>query len=292
MNELLGIFAAVLSSALGGASVGATRYLAGVLDPFAIGSFRFGIGFSVLLVVAFLKRTRWPERRHWPAIVGLGLLFFFVFPILFNAALAYTTAARGALSLSTLPIMTMLVGVALRSEPLTLRKTVGVMVAMCGVAIALLSALVSAPDGAWKGDILMIAAALCMAFYSVWSSQVMRSIGPIAFTTMAMGVGAAGLSALSFIKGSFAPIVDFSVISWLAVAYLGAIGAALTFYLWSFVLERTTATRVAVSVAVNPVSAAIVGSLLLGEPMSWALGLGIATIFAGIWLAAPPGAKI
>ena len=37
--------------------------------------------------------------------------------------------------------------------------------------------------------------------------------------------------------------------------YLGAFGSALTFYLWAFALARTTPTRVAISVTVNPVAA-------------------------------------
>jgi len=45
MTEAWGVLAAVLSSALGGTSIGATRFLVSAIDPLAIGSFRFGIGF-------------------------------------------------------------------------------------------------------------------------------------------------------------------------------------------------------------------------------------------------------
>src|ERR1043166_6977470 len=99
MGELAGVVAAVLSSGLGGTSVAATRYLAGVLDPLAIGAFRFGIGFVILLPVALLRGGLWLGRGDWLGVAALGLLFFGLFPILFNASLAYTTAARGALAL-------------------------------------------------------------------------------------------------------------------------------------------------------------------------------------------------
>lgn len=286
MSELVGILAAVLSSALGGTAIGATRYLATALDPLATGAFRFGIGFFVLLFITLLMRQQWPQRREWPAIAGLGLLFFFVFPILFNASLAYTTAARGALSLSTLPLLTMIVGAALYGEPMTLRTVAGVLIAMLGVAIALVSGLRSAPAEAWRGDLLMVAAALCMAFYSVWSRRLMSRVRAISFTTMAMGIGTAGLVAVSLLRESFAPVSHLSMSMWLALVYLGAIGGALTFYLWSFALERTTPTRVAISVTVNPISATTVGAMMLGEPTNWALCVGIVTVFIGIWLAA------
>src|SRR4051812_6984991 len=143
MNETWGVLAAVLSSGLGGTSIGATRYLVSAIDPLAIGSFRFGIGFLLLLPVALLQGARWPARRDWPGVVGLGILYFALFPILFNASLIFTTAARGALALSTLPLLTMVVGAALGSEALTVRKSIGVLIAMLGVAIALLSGLAS-----------------------------------------------------------------------------------------------------------------------------------------------------
>ena len=63
MGELGGVLAAVLSSALGGTSIGATRYLAPVLDPLAIGSFRFGIGVVLLVPLALRHIGTRPGRR-------------------------------------------------------------------------------------------------------------------------------------------------------------------------------------------------------------------------------------
>jgi drug/metabolite transporter (DMT)-like permease len=285
MGESWGILAAVLSSGLGGTSIGATRYLVSAIDPLAIGSFRFGIGFLLLLPVALWRGTRWPARRDWPGVAGLGVLYFALFPILFNASLIFTTAARGALALSTLPLLTMVVGAALGSEALTVRKSLGVLIAMLGVAIALLSGLASAPPSAWRGDLLMVGAALCMALYSIWSKPFITRSGPIPFTTMSMGVGAGCLIVISCWRGSFIPVAAFETPQWLAATYLGAFGSALTFYLWAFALERTTPTRVAISVTVNPITASLVGAVLLHEPLRWNLVVGIVAVFVGIWIA-------
>ena len=285
MSEIWGVSADVLSSALGGTSIGATRFLVTAIDPLAIGSFRFGIGFVLLLPLALLQADRFPPRRDWLAVAGLGLLFFAAFPLLFNASLIFTTAARGALALSTLPLLTMLVGAALGSEPLTARKTIGVLVAISGVSLALLSGLATAPATAWRGDLLMVAAAFCMALYSVWSKPHIARSGPIPFTTLAMAAGAAFLIVTSLLHGSFAPVAAFGAPQWLGAIYLGAFGSALTFYLWAFALKHTTPTRVAISVTVNPIAASLVGAMLLGEPLGWNLLAGIVTVFAGIWIA-------
>jgi drug/metabolite transporter (DMT)-like permease len=66
------------------------------------------------------------------------------------------------------------------------------------------------------------------------------------------------------------------------------IGAALTFMLWSWALERTTPTRVAISVTLNPVSSMALGALWLDESVSLRLMLGLLAVLTGIALAAWP----
>jgi len=285
MNEVLGVLAAMLSSAIGGSSVAATRYVVGATDPMTLGALRFGIGFLGLLPIALWQRQPWPPRRDWPAVVGLGALFFGLFPILFNAALIFTTAARGALALSTLPLLTMLVAALLKVEALTRRKSLGVVIAMAGVALALLTGLASAPANAWHGDLLMIGAALCMALYSVWSRPLITRSGPVTFTTMGVAVGAAALIAISAASGGLQRLGSADTAQWLAFVYVGLVGSTLAFFLWSFALGRTTPTRVAISVTVNPVVAALTGALLLGETIGWNIIAGLGAVLLGIALA-------
>jgi len=284
-----GVLAAILSSGLGGTAVGATRYLAASLDPVTIGLLRFGGGVLVLAPFALLGREPWPPRRDWLGIAALGLLFFGLFPVLFNASLSYTTAARGALALSTLPLLTMAAGALLRVEPPTARKLIGVLIAIAGVALALNASLDIAPPDAWRGDVLMIAAALCMALYNVWSRPFIARSGPIVFTVFGMAVGAAALALLVLLTDGpaigFARLAALPPVQWAAVAYLAAICGALIFFLWAYALGRAAPTLVAVSVAVNPVTASIIGLLLLDEPIGADLMLGLAAVLLGIAVA-------
>lgn len=281
----------MLSSGLGGTAVAATRYVVGATDPLTLGALRFGVGFVFLLPLALLQRGAWPARRDWPRVIALSLLFFGAFPVLFNASLIHTTAARAALALSTLPLLTMLVAAMIGVERLTGRKALGVLIAMAGVASALLSGLATSPPGAWRGDLLMVAAALCMAFYSIGSRPVICQSSPLKFTTLAMAAGATALAAASATRGGFATLTGFGPPQWLAIAYLGAIGSALTFFLWAYALGRTTPTKVAISVTVNPVTATLVAALLLDEPVRASTVLGVVMVFAGIWTATRPAAE-
>ncbi len=289
MDEIFGVVAAVLSSALGGVSIGATRYVAAVIDPMAIGSFRFGIGFLMLLPLVFIRREAWPRRADLLPIVALGLLFFALYPILFNAAFIYTTAAHGALTLASLPLVSILLGAALGRETPTVRKTLGVIVAMSGVGLVLVSNVKSAADGAWRGDLLMIAAVLCMALYGIWSKPYLQRAGAISFTVVAMAAGGIALTLISLMKGSFAPVAHFNGLEWVAVLYLGVIGGAVSFWLWSFALAHTTPTRVALTVTINPVTASVYGAVLLNEPLTSTLLMGIVLVAIGVWLGTSRG---
>ena len=201
MGELIGVAIAIVSSCLGGTAAAVTRFLVGNADPLTLAILRWGIGFLFVLPIALVLRVKWPPRADWPGIAALGFCFFGLFFILYNIALGYTTAARGALALSTLPLQTMLVGGLLGIERLTMRKSVGVCIAMLGVFVALATGLASAPPGAWRGELIMITAGFCMAFYNVWSRGFMQRSSALGFLAVGMGSGAAALVLVGLLTG-------------------------------------------------------------------------------------------
>lgn len=111
-----GLAAAILSSALGGSAAAITRYVIGASDPITLAAFRFGIGFLLILPLALVMHARWPRGYDSVAVALLGLLFFCLFFVVYNVALSYTSAARGSLALSTLPLTTMIVAALFRKD--------------------------------------------------------------------------------------------------------------------------------------------------------------------------------
>ena len=284
-NERVGILAAIASSAIGGIAGGTTRFAIGASDPVTLGVFRFGVGFLLLLPIALALRIKWPRGRDWLGVAALGVMYFAFFIVLFNLAFRYTTAARGSLALSTLPLMTMLVAAALGAEQLDKRKSIGVLIAVVGVATALVTGLAQAPPGAWRGDLIMIVATLVMALYSVWSRPFILRSSPLAYVTAGMGIGSACLAAVAAWRGGYAATMSFDAPQWIAVLYLGLFGGAAAFFLWVFALQRTTPTRTAITLTINPVFASAVGALTLGEPIGVNLVVSLLAVFAGIWIA-------
>lgn len=236
MNEKTGVLIALLSSALGGGAAVATRSMIGSFDPLTLATVRFGGGALLLLPIALLLRPKWPSRADWPAVAGVGFLFYAVFFVFYNLALAYTTVGRGTLALSTLPLLTMVCGAALGREKLSARKTAGVLLAMGGVA-----------------------------------------------------VGGGALLLISLLTGRIALISSFSGGEALSGLYLAAGGGAFGFFLWVLALKYASPTKVANTITINPFIAMIAGTMLLAEPVTLPLILGLIAVCAGVWVATMEG---
>jgi drug/metabolite transporter (DMT)-like permease len=291
VHQTAGVLIAIVSSCLGGSAAAVTRYLAAGTDPITLAVLRWAIGFMLVLPATLLLRAKWPPRQDWPAVALLGLAFFGLFFVLYNIALGYTTAARATLALSTLPLQTMVVGALLGIEPLTARKTLGVAIAMLGVFAALVTGLSAAPPGAWRGEVIMVGAVLCMAFYNVWTRQFIVRSSAMGFLCVGMGAGAAALVVASLVTGRLAVLGGFNAAQWTAGIYLGIGGGALAFILWVMALQRASPTLVANTMTVNPIAAALLATYLVNEPITLNLVVGLIEVFAGIWLATSGGAK-
>ena len=284
-GEWVGVAIALVSSCLGGTAAAITRYLAGNTDPITMAILRWAIGFLCVLPAALLLKARWPQRRDLPAVAALGFCFFAVFFVLYNIAMSYTTAARASLALATLPLHTMVVGALLVIEPLTKRKTVGVCIAVFGVIAALAAGLSAAPPGAWRGELIMTGAVLCMAFYNVFSRPFIQRSSALGFLAVGMGSGAIALVIAGLLTGRLAVLASFGPAQWFAGVYLGVAGGALAFILWVMALQRASPTRVANTMTVNPIAAGLLATQLVGEPITLNLVAGLVAVFIGIWIA-------
>lgn len=131
----------------------------------------------------------------------------------------------------------------------------------------------------------MTGAVFCMAFYNVLSRPLMQRSSALGFLTVGMGAGALVLVLVGLAKGSFAALDQFTAPQWIAGIYLGIGGGALAFILWVMALAWATPTRVANTMTVNPIAATLLAALLIGEPITANLLIGLIAVFAGIGIA-------
>jgi drug/metabolite transporter (DMT)-like permease len=142
-----------------------------------------------------------------------------------------------------------------------------------------------APAGAWRGELVMLVATFCMSLYNVWSWPFMARSDPLAFLTAGMGAAAGCLLVWALLIHGFDAVAHFDTPQWIAIAYLGVVASAGAFILWVFALYRTSPTRTAVTITVNPVFASIFGALVIGEGIGLNLVAGLVAVAIGIWIA-------
>lgn len=181
--------------------------------------------------------------------------------------------------------MTMVAGAVLGMEALTARKTTGVLMAMGGVALALAASLGNAPEGAWRGDLIMAGSTFCMALYNVYARPFIARSSALGFLTFGMTAGGGALIVLSLLTDRLATLLPFDPNQALAGLYLAVGGGAFGFFLWVVALRHASPTRVANTITINPLIAMIAGAMLLGEPVTLTLVLGLVAVGAGVWVA-------
>jgi drug/metabolite transporter (DMT)-like permease len=281
----LAVLAAALSASIGGSAVVATRLAVPESNALTVTFLRF-LGASLVMLAFTLPRAKIRiDWRDLPPVAGLALVQFALFAWFFSASLQYIPAARGALVLSTQPLITLALAALLKRERFTMAKAAGGVVALLGVAFAL-GDRVSVPGAdTTRGDLLMFGAAVTGSIYNVTSGVYLRKYPSLVLCSVMLPIGAFALLAAIVVGGDWSGFLTFSWRGWLAIAYLMTIGGAVTFFLWIWALEHTTPSRVAITVTMNPVSAVILGSIILSEPVTWRLLLGLAAIILGITLA-------
>ncbi len=285
---------AAMAAVLFGASVVAVRVAVRDVPPVSLAVLRFGQGSLllagvVLLAAPELLRARLERLRLF---APLGVVLFGLFPLTFNIGLQYTEASRGAVMLATMPIWSALLGRVI-GERLARRQVVGVLVSVVGIALAFLEPgrAVGGDAMSLVGDGLLLLTGLLGALYGLIAKRVLAVDNPATVTTYAMLVGTVLLLPVAAVEGLVPAIgrLDGQVLA--LVVFLGVLGGAAAFLLWTWALSRLTPTQVAVYVNLNPVVAALLGILLLGERRSGLFVLGFAAVVAGVLLVNWPGRR-
>lgn len=291
---LLANLAAFVGTTFTAGSIVAIRFVIAESDPASLAFIRYLIAVLCLAPIAvYLMRGRRMGARDVVVVLVLGALFFGAFPYLLNTSLKYTSAARGALVLATAPLITLALGNLLRSERFTGAKLLGVLGAFAGVALAMLAGPGGlAGQGAyWIGDLVMLAATVLAAVYTIYSKPLLARHPALAVTALSMAGGLVVLAPFAQAQGAFVAWPAFSAAGWLAVVFLGIGGGAMQFGLWIWAVSKLTPTQAAIYLTLTPMTAILLANLILGEAVSPGLFAGLALVVGSILLANRPARK-
>jgi drug/metabolite transporter (DMT)-like permease len=278
---------ACIAATLFGASVVAVRIAVRDIPPLTLALLRFGQGAMVLFAgLALFRRDRLRiAPRDLPYLALLGAIFFAVFPTTFNMGMRYEAASRGALLLATMPLWTLVLARLVSREQLDLRQILGVFVSVAGVAVVIVQRRTAGTGSVdlVRGDLLLMITALCGAIYNVSAKRMLMKYGGLTVTFYAMLIGSLLLTPALAVER----LPSFSALSaetvWLVV-FLGILGGALAFSLWTSALRRLSPTQVAVYINLNPIAATLLAATVLHEQLSTLFLLGFLAVAAGLMI--------
>jgi DME family drug/metabolite transporter len=253
--------------------------------PLAVGAIRLLVGGTALLLFALLRRQLRP--RPWPLLPTLTVVGgIALYQVCFFAAVARTGVAVGTVvAIGSAPMLAGLLGLLLLGERPTARWLLATVLAVGGCVLR-----VAGPGAAQEaagaglqvdalGVLLALGAGAAYALYTIASRELLRVQPPDAVTAVAFFGGALLLG----------PLLFFADLSWLfegrgllVALHLGIVTTALAYMLYIRAL-LTVPTATAVTLALmEPLTAAALGVLVLGEQLTvGALG-GILLLLAGL----------
>ena len=250
--------------------------------PFQLGFFRYL--FAVLPLIFWVRRP----ALHWRWLLAAGLAQVGQFALLFVALDRGMTSALASVVMQTQVFFTALLGLVLLGERLPVASRVGMAIAAVGLCLLGVGVAEAGATTTLLALGLNLAAALSWAVSNIVARRAQTAApgyDPLQFVVWLSLVPMLPFAALSWWLD---PVTAHGrwqgagAMSWLAVAYLGWIATILAYALWTWLLTRHPASRVAPFSLAVPVVGLAAGMLMLGEQMSAWQWAGSACVVAAL----------
>jgi drug/metabolite transporter (DMT)-like permease len=290
-TERLALGAAALAGIQVGASIAGSRWLVGDIGPLSLALLRYAVALATLMpLLALVGGTRASLVRLTAGdairVALLGIVQFGLLIALLNFGLKHVDAGLGALLFATFPLMTLVIATAAGHERFDAPLAVGVLLTIVGVGLALGVHPPAMGGGSFVlGAACVLVAALCGAVCSVLYRPLLRRHATLPLGTLAMASAVLALVPAAAAEGLLAQAPALSHLQWAVVVAIG-LSSGIGYWMWLWVLKHTEPTKATTFLALSPVTAALIGALVLGEPISAGLVVGVVCILLGLVLTA------
>jgi drug/metabolite transporter (DMT)-like permease len=257
----------------------------GVMGPLTFTAGRYLIAtVTLFLLVRWRHGTiAWPGTIAWQ-LVGLGMLGFGCYQVLWTVGLTQITAGDSALIVAASPVLVALLAGAFGMDRLTRPKLAGALVAFSGVAIVIAGGQALLLGSNLAGDGLTLAAAAMWAVYTVSATRVLRHIDPLRATAFAVLGGFLVLLPAGTWDLLTAPPTSVPATAFLGMAYSGIIAAGIANVLVFNAIRLVGPTRASAMQLLVPAGAVALGAIVLAEPVGTWQVVGGAIIVLGVSL--------
>jgi drug/metabolite transporter (DMT)-like permease len=268
-----------------------STYLAirvGVMEmpPFLMAGLRFTVAGIALYAWMRITGVPSPTWREWKFAALLGALMFLLdYACLFWAE-QRVPSGIAAVILAAIPVcITILEIIFLRTQRVTIRLGLGLLVGIIGVAVLMNpSASFGEVPIDRRGAIALLVACVGWSVGTIVSKRVAQPKSKPMSAAAQMFLGGVMLLALSAIAGEFGrfQVASISGKAWFSLFYLIVAGSIVGYTAYVWLLDYESPTKVGTYAYVNPVIAVIIGSALGGEVVGKRTLLGMALILVSV----------
>jgi drug/metabolite transporter (DMT)-like permease len=273
---------------LGGGNFLAVRFSNQELAPTWGAALRFGAAAVLFIAIVSVLRLRWPRGRVLALNVGFGLLSTAIFYALMYWALVRVTAGVATVVMAIVPLVTLLLAAAQRTERLRGRALIGSLLAFGGIGWMMVGpnevVLPLAPL------LVMLAAAVAVG-ESVIIGKKLSANHPAMTNAVAITSGAIVLLAMSALNGDRWILPRDPQVAW-SVLYLVTLGSVGLFVLILLVVRHWTASATSYMFVLFPIVTMLLEAWLADEVITLQGVTGAALVMSGVWFGAlSPGAR-
>jgi drug/metabolite transporter (DMT)-like permease len=260
------------------------------LDAFTLVAFRFQLSAAILLVIYFAQPCRAkPLAGDIWTFAYLGFFGFAVNQGCFVIGLSQTTSEHSVIIIAAGPVVILLLARALKLEPFTTGKILGMAISFLGVV--LLEAEHGSPSHSplLVGDLITLVGVLGFSMYTVLGKRVAKRYDAISMTTFNAISGAIVFLPLAIRQGIRLDWHGVGWAGWAGLIYMSALSSVAGYLLFYWLLIYMDASRVVVVNYFQPVIVVLLSIPLLGEHPSERLILSGSLVLLGVYLAEQVG---
>jgi drug/metabolite transporter (DMT)-like permease len=257
-----------------------------MVGPFGLNVIRVGVSSILLWILLFFSSTKAGiKKEHIGRFILCAFTGIFVNQMLFIKGLSMTLSIHASLLILVTPIFITMVAAWLGTEPATFTKVAGLVIGISGAVLLALQKEHSgnASDILW-GDIFVIINGISYAFYFVLVKPLMKAYNPVHVIRWVFTFGL--LFTLPFGWNQFAaiPWSDFQVADIAAVSFI-VLGATFCTYLFNlYGIHHLGAGITGTYIYTQPIFAAIIAVIFLGERFTFYKIIAALLIVAGVLL--------
>src|SRR5438874_584755 len=246
-----------------------TRLVLDDVPPITLALLRLVLGAAVL--VPFGGGARATPAGQGARVFWMGALGFAAAFALSHWGIARSSATNAALLIVVEPLTLVILGPLLLGERLTKREAAGAAVAVAGAGLVVLNGVPGVTLDVlprWRGDILLVLSGVAYASYSLLGRTVLTDTNTAAITARSIVWGAVVMAPLAALEWGAGARPSATGSALLGTLYLALVITAGAYLVWNWALARVEAARAAPFLTVQPVVGALLGAIVLGEPVT------------------------